>query len=86
MQHHNLINCTMGPDEMHPRVPRELADVIVKPRSVIFERSWQSGEVPGDWKKGSILPIFQKARKQDSGTTDLSASPLCFGRSWSRSS
>ncbi|KFO03653.1 RNA-directed DNA polymerase from mobile element jockey, partial [Balearica regulorum gibbericeps] len=58
---------SMGPNGIHPRVLRQLADVIVRPLSIIFQRSWESGEVPVDWKLANVVPVFKKGKKVDPG-------------------
>ncbi|CAM4614120.1 unnamed protein product [Lepidochelys olivacea] len=58
---------SMGPDALHPRVLKELADVIAEPLAIIFENSWRSGEVPEDWKKANVVPNFKKGKKEDPG-------------------
>jgi len=71
---------------MHPRVLRELVAAVSKPLSVRFKKSWQSSEVPGDWRKGNNAPILEVVERRTLGTTDLSLSPLYPERSWNRSS
>jgi len=58
---------SMGPNGMHPRVLRELADIVAEPLSIIFERSWRTGEVPEDCRKAIVTPIFQKGKKEEPG-------------------
>lgn len=39
---------SMRPDGAHPRVPKELADVITRPLSMVLEWSQESEKVPID--------------------------------------
>ena len=32
---------------------------------IIFENSWRTGEVPTDWRRANVVPIFKKEKKED---------------------
>ncbi|KAJ7417715.1 rna-directed dna polymerase from mobile element jockey-like [Willisornis vidua] len=49
----------MGIDEIHPRILKELADVVIKPLSMIFEQYWHFRQVPADWKLVNLVPVFK---------------------------
>lgn len=55
----------MGSDKMHPSLLKEVADVVAEPLSVIYEKMWLLSEVPRDWRKGNVTPIFKTERKDD---------------------
>lgn len=58
----DIHTCT-GPDQLHPRVLRDMTRVIVMPLLSIFERSLQMGEVPQDWGKSKYHPYLQEGPK-----------------------
>ncbi|RMC12280.1 hypothetical protein DUI87_09792 [Hirundo rustica rustica] len=61
------IHKSMGPDGIHPRVMRELADELAKPLSILYHESWLTGEVPDNWKLANVTPIHKKGAKEDPG-------------------
>jgi len=71
----------MGPDGMHPRVLRELADVMsLLSHSIIFERSGRTGEVPEDSRKANSTPIFKKGKEEDPGNYMLVSLTSILGK------
>ncbi|GAB0204815.1 mitochondrial enolase superfamily member 1 [Grus japonensis] len=52
---------------MAPKVQRELAEVLTKPLSIIYQQSWLTGEVPVDWRLANAMPIYKKGQKEDLG-------------------
>ena len=56
-----------GPDKLHPRVLRELAEVICKPLAIIFHASIQLWVIPDDWKLANITAIYKKGHRQIAG-------------------
>lgn len=58
--HLKIVRKCRGPAELHPRILRELAEVIDKSLPIVFEKSWQSDEVPSDWKKQETIYSFLK--------------------------
>ena len=63
----------MGPDGLHPRALKGLADVVAKPLSIIFQQSWLTGDAPVDWKLANMTTIFKKGRKGDPGSYSTTA-------------
>ncbi|KFO62867.1 hypothetical protein N302_10922, partial [Corvus brachyrhynchos] len=61
------VHKSMGPNGIHPRVMRELADELVKPLSIVYQQSWLTSEVLDDWKLANVMPIHKKGRKEDPG-------------------
>ena len=50
----------LGPDELHPRVLKELATELGPVFAHLFQQSTDTGEIPKEWSLANICPLFQK--------------------------
>ena len=57
------ISKSPGPDQIHPRILKEAKCSIVKPLTLIFRKSLDSGQLPAGWKTAHISAIFKKGQK-----------------------
>ena len=49
-----------GPDNVNPRILKELADEISDVLTNIFQQSLKNGEIPDDWKSANVSPLYKK--------------------------
>ena len=57
------IGKSTGPDELHPRLLKELANFVANPLSVCFNLSVTQGRLPKDWKNAIVSPVFKTGTK-----------------------
>ena len=50
-----------GPDNISPRILKELADEIAPLLQLIYQKSLDTGEVPKDWRTANVSPVYKKA-------------------------
>ena len=50
----------LGPDELHPRVLKELATELGPVFAHLFQQSIDTGEIPKEWSLANICPLFKK--------------------------
>ena len=58
--HQLNVNKSCRPGGLHPRLLFELAEIIAKPVTTIFNLTLKTGQLPLDWKKATITAIFKK--------------------------
>ena len=51
---------TLGPDELHPRVLKELATESGPVFAHLFQKSLDTGEIPKEWSLANICPLYKK--------------------------
>ena len=51
----------LGPDELHPRVLKELATELGPVFAHLCQQSIDTGEIPKEWSLANICPLFKKS-------------------------
>jgi hypothetical protein len=54
-----------GPDGMGSLLLKELVDQVTGPLTKIYNKSLTTGDVPEDWRRANVTPIYKKGMKSD---------------------
>ena len=57
------IDKSPGPDNIHPRVLKELQDQLSIPTAKLYNVSLQTGKLPEEWRQSTITAIHKKGSK-----------------------
>ena len=52
----------LGPDELHPRVLKELAVELGPAFAHLYQHSLDKGEIPNEWSLANICPLYKGDR------------------------
>ena len=58
-------NKSAGVDALPSKLLKEVASNIARPLYLIFSNTLQTGELPEDWRKSNITPIFKSGTKSE---------------------
>ena len=53
--------------ELHPILLKSCAETLAMPSSMMFQVSYNKGQLSTDWKKAEVIPIDKKGPKIDPG-------------------
>ena len=56
-------NKSPGPDSIHPKILKELAEELAVPFKILFDLTMNKGKIPSGWKQAEVRPIFKKGAK-----------------------
>ena len=61
------VNKSCGPDNLHPKILKELASELAYPLKLLFDKTLSEGRIPTKWKLAEVRPIFKKGDKSTPG-------------------
>ena len=65
------VHKSVGPDNMNPRVQKELKGCLSTSLAGIFTRSMATAEVPDEWKIANVTGIYKKCGREIGGNYRL---------------
>ncbi len=69
----------MGPDEIGPRILKELASTIAPILTKNYRKSYTTGKITEDWRKANVVTVFKKRRKSEaSNYRPISLTCVCY--------